>query len=132
MKESYRRKRNTVLASLEAYMPKADGLHWTRPHGGLYVWLTLPESIDTSRAGMYAAAVDAGVLYVPGNYCFQPDENGKVPTNHLRLCFGNVPADKVEGGIEKLAGVVKKFCSAGDLPVSSLNKKDTGKLPVPQ
>ena len=77
----------------------------------------------------------AGVLYVPGNYCHQPDDNGHVPTNHLRLCFGNVPAEKVEVGVEKLAGVVKKFLGGsgtGDPPVSSLKRKDTGKLPVPQ
>jgi 2-aminoadipate transaminase len=111
LKDGYRRKRDTVLASLERYMPKADGLHWTHPHGGLYVWLTLPETFDTSREGMFADATKAGVLYVPGNYCFQPDENGRIPRNHLRLCFGNVPADKVESGIEKLAGVVREKLS---------------------
>jgi 2-aminoadipate transaminase len=105
LKDGYRRKRDTVLASLDRYMPKADGIQWTHPHGGLYVWLTLPETFDTSREGMFADAVKAGVLYVPGNYCFQPDEKGWIPKNHLRLCFGNVPADKVEAGIEKLAGV---------------------------
>src|SRR5438552_8957889 len=113
LKDGYRGKRDTVLRALDQYMPKADGLYWTHPHGGLYVWLTLPQSIDTSREGMFDAAVEAGVLYVPGNYCHQPDENGHVPTNHLRLCFGNVPAEKVEGGIEKLAGVVRELLSRG-------------------
>ena len=74
---------------------------------GLYVWLTLPESFDTSRGGMFEKAVDAGVLYVPGDYCFQPDEQRHVPTNHLRLSFGQVAAEQVEPGIEKLAGVVR-------------------------
>jgi 2-aminoadipate transaminase len=116
LKESYRAKRDTVLRALDTYMPKTDGLHWTHPHGGLYVWLTLPPFINTSREGMYQAAVEAGVLYVPGNFCHQPDENGHVPANHLRLCFGNVPADKVEMGIEKLAGVVKQFLNRTGAP----------------
>jgi 2-aminoadipate transaminase len=111
LKRGYRTKLHTMLDALERYMPKADGLHWTKPSGGLYVWLTLPESIDTSRDGMFAAAVEAGVLYVPGNYCFQPDERGQVPTNHLRLCFGNVAPEQVEPGIEKLASVVRRQLS---------------------
>jgi 2-aminoadipate transaminase len=111
LKDGYRAKRDTMVRSLEKYMPKADGLHWTNPGGGLYVWLTLPESIDTSRQGMFQQAVDAGVLYVPGNYCFQPYEDGHVPSNHLRLCYGNVPADRVEDGIEKLSSVVSRQLS---------------------
>jgi len=53
---------------------------------------------------------------VPGVYCFQPDERGHVPTNHLRLCFGNVAAEKVEPGIEKLAGVVTQCLSSMAVP----------------
>jgi 2-aminoadipate transaminase len=109
LRNGYRAKRDTMIASLKKYMPKVDGLHWTNPHGGLYVWLTLPTSIDTSGAGMFTPAAEAGVLYVPGSFCFQPDENCFVPTNHLRLCYGNVSPDQVEPGIEKLAGVVKQF-----------------------
>jgi DNA-binding transcriptional MocR family regulator len=82
-------------------------ISWTRPNGGLYVWLTLPPAVDTSRTGpVFAAAVAAGVLYVPGEYCFQPDDHGHVPQNHLRLCFGQVHPDQIEPGIERLASVV--------------------------
>ena len=112
LKQGYSKKLYTMLDALERYMPKADGLHWTRPNGGLYVWLTLPEFIDTSREGMFRDAVEAGVLYVPGNYCFQPDEQGRVPSNHLRLCFGNVTPQSVEPGIETLASVVRRQVSA--------------------
>jgi 2-aminoadipate transaminase len=123
LKQGYSKKLYTMLDALERYMPKHDGLHWTRPAGGLYVWLTLPESIDTSRGGMFEKAVEAGVLYVPGVYCFQPDERGHVPTNHLRLCFGNVAAERVEPGIEKLAGVVRTLLRAtGEPPASTKSK----------
>ncbi|HYO10899.1 MAG TPA: PLP-dependent aminotransferase family protein [Tepidisphaeraceae bacterium] len=120
LKRGYSTKLHAMLGALERYMPKADGLHWTRPAGGLYVWLTLPEGIDTSRDGMFPAAVEAGVLYVPGDYCFQPDEAGRLPTNHLRLCFGNVAAEQVEPGVQKLAGVVRRLLSgASPQPASS-------------
>jgi len=47
-----------------------------------------------------------------GRYCFQPDENGHVPKNHLRLCFGNVSAEQVEPGVKNLAEVVKQQLSS--------------------
>jgi 2-aminoadipate transaminase len=107
---SYRVKRDAMLASLLRFMPKDAGIHWTHPQGGLYVWLTLPERIDTSRTGpMFGACVDNGVLYVPGEYCFQRDEQGRLPNHHIRLSFGQVAPDKIEPGIERLAEVVKKL-----------------------
>jgi len=54
------------------------------------------------------------VLYVPGDYCFQPDETGQIPRNHLRLSFGQVAIEKIDEGIRRLASVI------GDLlPASS-------------
>lgn len=125
LREAYRLKRDRVLTALMRHFgPAGDGtgspsddapdrqhpIHWTHPNGGLYVWLTLPPAIDTSRTGpLFAAAVEAGVLYVPGEYAFQPDEQGHIPQNHLRLCFGQVHPDQIEPGIERLAVVVKRL-----------------------
>jgi len=107
---SYRAKRDTVLASLQRFMPRRADLHWTHPGGGLYVWLTLPKSIDTSRSEkMFETCVDRGVLYVPGDYCFQADAAGKKPMNHIRLSFGQVDAAKIEPGIQILSGVVREL-----------------------
>ncbi len=121
----YRKKRDMVLAALKTHFGRSgDGtgspsddapdsqhpIHWTHPNGGLYVWLTLPPTIDTSRTGpLFAAAVEAGVLYVPGEYAFQPDERGHIPQNHLRLCYGSVHPDQIDPGIAKFASVVKKL-----------------------
>jgi 2-aminoadipate transaminase len=107
LKKSYREKRDAILVALEKHMPRDAGVSWTHPHGGLYVWVTLPEGVDTSRdAEMFNAAVAAGVLYVPGEYCFQPDERGHIPKNHLRLSFGQVDPSQIEPGIQRLAKVV--------------------------
>ena len=112
LRDSYRAKRDAMLEALDRLMPPGHGITWTRPHGGLYVWLTLPDSIDTSRGGaMFQACVDAGVLYVPGAYCFQPDKGGRLPKNHLRLSFGQVAPDQIEPGIERLAAVVRALLS---------------------
>jgi 2-aminoadipate transaminase len=109
LQKAYRAKRDVMLAALERSMPKAAGLSWTRANGGLYVWVTLPESFDTSRGSVFfAECIKAGVLFVPGAYCFQPDpQTNRVATNHLRLSFGQVAPDQIEPGIERLAGVVK-------------------------
>ncbi|MDQ3438999.1 MAG: hypothetical protein M3478_01460, partial [Planctomycetota bacterium] len=104
--------RDTLLAALDKYMPK-NGVSWTRPNGGFYVWLTLPEHVNTSRGAMFERAVEHGVLYVPGEYCFQPDESGFIPRNHIRLSFGQVAPDQIERGIERLAAVVSGQLSAG-------------------
>lgn len=110
LRQVYRDKRDRLLIALRDAFGDTPGVAWTVPSGGLYVWLSLPTGVDTSRQGpMFRAAIDAGVLYVPGEYCFQPDEAGHVPQNHLRLCFGQVHPDQIEPGIERLAKVVRKL-----------------------
>ncbi|MDB5300227.1 MAG: PLP-dependent aminotransferase family protein [Phycisphaerales bacterium] len=109
---SYRAKRDAILKALDRYMPKNPGLSWTHPHGGLYVWVTLPERIDASRQStMFESCIANGVMYVPGEYCFQPDESGKIPRHHLRLSFGQVDPKQIEPGIERLAQVVAQQMS---------------------
>ena len=113
LQQAYRAKRDAMLAALGQSMPQAPGLHWTRAHGGLYAWVTLPEGIDTSRGSpFFADCIKQGVLYVPGVYCFQPDpQTGRIPTNHLRLSFGQVAPDQIGPGIERLATVVREHLS---------------------
>jgi 2-aminoadipate transaminase len=105
--ESYRKKRDAMLESLEEHMPGDQGIRWTHPHGGLYVWVTLPPTIDTSRGGeLFKACVDRGVIYVPGDYCFQADESRRVPKNYMRLSFGQVAPDQIKPGIVKLCEAI--------------------------
>jgi 2-aminoadipate transaminase len=107
--QSYRRKRDAMLAALERFLPASTGATWTRPRGGLYVWLTLAGGADTSRSSrLFQACLERGVLYVPGDYCFQPaqDSGGFVPKNHLRLSFGQVAPEQIEPGIDRLAQAI--------------------------
>ena len=82
------------------------GAAWTVPAGGLYVWLVL-DGIDTGPNGpLIAAALDEGVLYVPGEFGHVPDESGRVPTNECRICFGVATTDQIAEGIRRLRRAV--------------------------
>lgn len=106
----YRRKRDATLAALKTHLTESKDLHWTHPDGGLYVWLTLPPHVDTSReAALFNRCVKHGVLYVPGAYNFHPDPaTGKVPNHHMRLCFGQVRMEEIAPGIERLSAAIKE------------------------
>jgi len=83
---------------------------WIHPRGGLYVWAVFPDSLSTVfRGELFNAALDAGVLYVPGDYCFQPHPTtGHLPKNHHRLSFGQVPKQKIPPGIHRLAEAIRE------------------------
>ncbi len=113
LQAAYRVKRDAMLAALRQWMPAGRGIEWTRPDGGLYVWVTLPESINTSRgAAFFDDCVKEGVLYVPGAYCMQATEDGCLAVHHLRLSFGQVEMINIEPGIRRLAAVVGRHLSA--------------------
>ncbi len=83
-------------------------IHWVRPRGGLYLWLRLPESIDTGLSGpLFDRAVAEGVLYVPGEYCY-PKEGPPARRNMLRLSFGIPSCDEIRRGMESLARAIQR------------------------
>jgi 2-aminoadipate transaminase len=109
LNDGYRAKRDATLAALRSHLTESPQLHWTHPEGGLYVWLTLPPHVDTSRSGrLFDRCVKHGVLYVPGAYSFHPDAAGRVPNHHMRLCFGQVRMEEIAPGIERLAGAIRE------------------------
>ena len=72
--------------------PVDPEIHWTRPQGGLFVWMTVPDGLDTGFHGpLFTQCVQEGVIYVPGEHAFAP-EPVPVPCNHIRLTFG-VPGE---------------------------------------
>jgi DNA-binding transcriptional MocR family regulator len=99
-RKSYRLKRDAMLAALAAYMP--DGAHWTRPDGGLFVWLTLPEEFD-SVALLQKAIAEFGVAFVPGHAFFA---DGRMK-NTLRLSFSLPDIAGIDAGVRRLAALVR-------------------------
>ena len=112
IRDAYREKLAAMLSALDESMGSMQGVTWRRPHGGLYVWLTLPESIDTAEGSpLWQAALASGVLYVPGHLCF-PTEGVGVAHNSIRLSFGVQSCDGIREGIHRLAEAVKGVLSA--------------------
>jgi 2-aminoadipate transaminase len=94
----YRRRCERMLAALERSLP--PDARWTRPRGGFFSWLTLPEGLDA--ADVARAAVERGVAVVPGAP-FYPDGRG---TGNLRLSFSRVQDELIDEGIERLGAVI--------------------------
>ena len=102
IRAAYRARRDAMLAALERHMP--PGVTWTRPAGGMFLWLTLPEQIDTARL-LEQAIATANVAFVPGA-AFFPDRSVR---HALRLSFSLNPPDEIEQGISRLATAVRAF-----------------------
>ena len=99
----YRRKRDAMLRALETHFEGVDGVSWTRPKGGLFVWFSAPEGVDLGPNGpVVARCLEKGVLYVPGNFAI-PAEPGPVATNQARLCFGVPSEADLDEGVRRLA-----------------------------
>jgi len=97
----YRRKRDAMLGSLEREMP--PGVTWTHPRGGLFLWVRLPEEMDSEQL-LRPAIEEEGVAYVVGSG-FHADGGGK---NTMRLNFSYPSEKEIEEGIRRLANLVKK------------------------
>ncbi|MER5644932.1 PLP-dependent aminotransferase family protein [Streptosporangium sp. NPDC002524] len=97
-RELYRERRDTMLASLEALMP--DGVTWTRPGGGFFVWATLPEGLDSKA--LLPRAVAERVAFVPGTGFFA-DGGG---ARHMRLSYCYPEPERIREGVRRLAGVI--------------------------
>ena len=114
----YRRRRDLMLSLLEKYMP--EGTSWTHPEGGLFLWLTLPEGIDT--VAMYDEALSAGVAYVAGSF-FYPDGSHR---NTMRLNFSFISEEKMEPGIKILSQVLAQSVAGGHFSPDPRRKSASG------
>ncbi len=94
----YRERRDLMLEMLERYFPPET--KWTRPQGGLFLWVTLPAEIDT--AALLPQAVANNVAYVPGS-AFFPDG---AASSSFRLNFSNARPEQIETGMRRLGDVV--------------------------
>ncbi|MEX0366541.1 MAG: PLP-dependent aminotransferase family protein [Ruegeria sp.] len=96
----YQRRRDTMLAALSRYMP--EGVQWTRPEGGMFVWLTLPPGMD-GGALLEHSLDTVRVAFVPGQ-AFFADGSG---ANTLRLSFSCTDEAVIEDGIRRLGELLR-------------------------
>ncbi len=101
IRRTYRERRDTMLHALDTYFP--EGVTWTRPQGGLFLWLRFPEDMDA--ADILRQAVLQKVAFVPGQPFF-PDGSGK---NTARMNFSNATPDRIDEGVRRLGVVLKSL-----------------------
>lgn len=101
IKINYRNKRDNMMAAFEKYMP--EGVTWTNPEGGLFLFVTLPEGYDASE--LFRIAVQEDVAFVIGE-AFHCDGSGK---NTLRINFSYMEESRAEEGVRRLGNAIKKM-----------------------
>jgi 2-aminoadipate transaminase len=111
IRDVYGRHRDVMLQALERTFPRESGVRWTKPQGGLFLWITLPESLDASV--LLQEAIREKVAFVPG-VCFHPDGSGH---NTMRLNFSNASEAMINEGIARLGRVIN--AQRGRVPVST-------------
>jgi 2-aminoadipate transaminase len=101
IRETYRRRRDAMLAALDKYFP--EGATWTRPQGGLFLWVKLPEGVDCLE--LIDEAVKQKVAFVPGT-AFYTDGRGH---DAMRLTFATCSREMIDEGVKRLGqAIVKK------------------------
>ncbi|HQU33667.1 MAG TPA: PLP-dependent aminotransferase family protein, partial [Thermoanaerobaculaceae bacterium] len=97
----YGTRRATMIQALEREMP--GGVRFTRPTGGLFLWVELPAGVDARE--LLLACIERNVAFVPGGSFF-PNRGHE---NTMRLNFSNMPPDRIEEGVRRLGAVLREF-----------------------
>ena len=101
-KSRYKERKDAMLAALAEFFPK--DVTWTKPEGGLFLWVTFPPYLNTEQ--LLPRAIEEGVAFVPGVYCY-PDQRISSSIRRLSLC------------VQDRMALYRAFLEAGALPESS-------------
>ncbi|MEA2390158.1 MAG: 2-aminoadipate transaminase [Solirubrobacteraceae bacterium] len=96
--EIYQRRRDVMLDALAEHFPRES--EWTHPQGGLFIWATLPDYIDTTD--LLARALSENVAFVPGRAAYVDGRGG----SSMRLNFSGVGEDDIREGVRRIGAVV--------------------------
>lgn len=100
----YRERRDVMLAALTQYFPPE--VTWTRPKGGLFLWVTLPKGADAQK--LFEAALRENVAFVPGDCFYAPNGHAEAGHRQMRLNFSAAPPEQIREGIRRLSIAVKQ------------------------
>ena len=100
----YRERRDVMLEALAQSFPPE--VTWTRPQGGLFLWVSLPTGMDAQR--LFETALKENVAFVPGDSFYAPNGNADEARRHLRLNFSAAPPEQIREGIRRLGIAVKR------------------------
>ncbi|MDT8070602.1 MAG: PLP-dependent aminotransferase family protein [Terriglobia bacterium] len=106
VQDTYRRHRDTMIAALRKELPEAS---FVVPHGGYYLWLTLPKHIDADKLTERAMAEKVGII--PGSkfYAGNGPKGLGAPKNNIRLCYSHADPHEIEEAIHRLARAVRSM-----------------------
>jgi 2-aminoadipate transaminase len=126
--EIYRRRRDVMLDALAEHFPREA--EWTHPEGGLFIWATLPDYIDTTD--LLARTLRENVAFVPGRAAFVDGRGG----SSMRLNFSGVDEDQIREGIRRIGEVVREQVGfygtlTGTRPVTSAAAARQAAMPEP-
>jgi len=97
----YREKLDVFLETMAAHFPPESGVRWTQPEGGLFLWVSVPEAIDTAE--LFFDAIEHKVAFVPGEQFY-----GENPErNHMRINFSFVSKEDLAEAVKRLATCIE-------------------------
>ena len=94
----YRERRDVMLTAMEENFP--SDVTWTRPQGGLFLWVSLPEGMDCHQ--LFEAAIRENVAFVPGDSFYASNGHAEDGRRHFRLNFSNAQPEQIKEGIRRL------------------------------
>jgi len=104
IRDYYSEKLNFFLEAMDENFPADMGVEWTKPDGGLFLWITVPESINTSE--LFFMAIEEKVAFVPGEACYP---KGHLKHNAMRVNFSYPTKDEIIEGVRRLSTVIRKY-----------------------
>jgi 2-aminoadipate transaminase len=103
IRKVYGERRDVMLQALEEYFPAE--VSWTRPQGGLFLWVTLPEGMDCHQ--LFEAAIKENVAFVPGDSFYGGNGFASEGRRHFRLNFSNAEPEQIREGIRRLSVAIR-------------------------
>ncbi len=110
----YSEKLNFFLEAMEENFPEDTGVKWTKPEGGLFLWVTMPEKINTLE--LFYEAAKEKVAFVPGEVCYP---KGYLKHNTMRINFSYPTKEEIVEGVKRLSFVVRKYLTENRKNISA-------------
>jgi 2-aminoadipate transaminase len=115
VKNYYVEKLNFFLSAMEENFPEETGVQWTKPEGGLFLWITVPEELNTLK--LFHLAIEEKVAFVPGEVCYP---EGLRKYNTMRINFSFPTREEIIEGVGRLRRTIDRY-KAGDRPAGKLD-----------
>ncbi|MBZ5719266.1 MAG: PLP-dependent aminotransferase family protein [Acidobacteriia bacterium] len=104
IRKVYRERRDVMLEALQQYFPPE--VTWTRPKGGLFLWVSLPEGMDAQK--LFQVALKENVAFVPGDSFYARNGFSEEGKRHFRMNFSNAKPEQIREGVRRLSVAVKQ------------------------